>query len=752
MRSPRGITLRITLLGWLVTLITLAVFVMVIVPEQKREFELNLESKARGVAASIKGVAAGAAMSEDYSVVVDQAMQVLSGDQAIDFLIITKNDGFSVVTDRSKWKTETLGVAWRPATRAPSRSIGTEPLFGRRVFHYATPFDYSGIQWGWIHVGLSLDSYDQSVRRTYRRTGALALLCVGMSLLISLIYAKRLVKPIRVLHAAVAQVAQGNLHARAEVRSRDEIEQLAKAFNVMATTILARNQILESVGFAAQELLSATEWTAVVEEVLESIGRATGTSRAYVFENATHDGILSCSLRYEWLGPDVAATRDRWQHFPWQGGGLDHWAEQLKSRQVVTAKPAEMEEGARALLDPEIKSLISVPIFVGDLWWGFLGFDDCGQEREWGDAEKDSLGAVANMLGASIMRQRAQDDLIDAKATLECRVIERTHELQEQVAARDRAHAELAAAQQRLVELSRQAGMAEVATGVLHNVGNVLNSVNVAATIALEKLQRSRVEKLVTVAGLLQEHEGDLGLFVREDSKGGRVLPYLTKLAQHLVQEKDGMMSELAQLSRHVDHIKEIVAAQQSYATTAGFVERVSIAKLMEDALAISKDGMERDDVLVQRHFAEIPDVLTDKHKVLQIVLNLLRNARDATKASGRKLKEIHVHLRPAGPDRLQIEVSDNGIGLGPDDLQRVFQHGFTTKKGGHGFGLHSGALAAGELRGRLTASSEGPGRGATFLLDLPLQVHSSSERPGARTNSQQSDRHGGRSTGKNGA
>jgi len=155
MRLPKGITLRITLLGWMVTLITLGVFIMVIVPGQKREFELSLESKARGVAVSIRGVAAGAAVSEDYSAVVDQAMQVLSGDQAIDYVVMTKNDGFSVVVDRSTWKIAKLGDAWHPVTRTPASSIGASPLFGRRVFQYAFPFDYSGIQWGWIPTSAS---------------------------------------------------------------------------------------------------------------------------------------------------------------------------------------------------------------------------------------------------------------------------------------------------------------------------------------------------------------------------------------------------------------------------------------------------------------------------------------------------------------------------------------------------------------------------------------------------------------------
>jgi hypothetical protein len=104
---------------------------------------------------------------EDYSAVVDQAMQVLAGDPQIEYVVMTKNDGFSIVIDRSNWKIAKLEAAWRPAIRNENSSIGIWPLFGRRVFQYACPFDYNGVPWGWIHVGLSLDAYNASVRRTW---------------------------------------------------------------------------------------------------------------------------------------------------------------------------------------------------------------------------------------------------------------------------------------------------------------------------------------------------------------------------------------------------------------------------------------------------------------------------------------------------------------------------------------------------------------------------------------------------------
>lgn len=724
MRLPIGIALRITLLGWMVTLLTLAVFVMVIIPEQKREFELSLESKARGVAVSIRGVAAGAAVSEDYSAVVDQAMQVLSGDLAIDYVVITKNDGFSIVIDRSAWRTEKLGDAWRPLNRTAVSAIGTSLLFRRRVFQYAFPFDYSGIQWGWIHIGLSLDAYDQSVRRTYQGTGALTVVCGGLSLVISLFYAGRLVRPIRILHAAVERVAHGDLHARAEVNSRDEIERLAAAFNDMARTILARNQILESVSFAAKQFLSDRDRDTIFGEVLERVGQAAGISRACVLKMYEEEGILQSTLEREWMAPGGPPAGTGGVVCPWNSEAAQGWVRLLRSGAIVTVCADSCPPSLRDSIDSRTRSTIMVPVAVAGEWWGIVAFHDFVQEREWGEAERDSLRAVADMMGAFITRHRVRTALEEAKETLEQRVIERTHELREQIEAKDRAHADLAAAQQRLIELSRRAGMAEIATGVLHNVGNVLNSVNVSTSLVASKVRESRVENLAAAIQMLEQHSADLPAFLEKDPRGQRVLPYLTKLGSHFRSERDSLLSELEALSSHVGHIKQIVATQQNYAQVSGLVENLQLADLVDDALRIVEPGMAGKGIQIERDFESLPEIAAEKHNILQILLNLLRNAKQAVReenGAGPPLIRIRIHR--LGKSRVSLAVEDNGVGLPPENLTRIFGHGFTTKVGGHGFGLHSCALAASQMGGSLRAESDGPGHGATFTLELPLKI-----------------------------
>lgn len=275
--------------------------------------------------------------------------------------------------------------------------------------------------------------------------------------------------------------------------------------------------------------------------------------------------------------------------------------------------------------------------------------------------------------------------------------------------------------QQQLRDASRDAGMAEVATNVLHNVGNVLNSVNVSASLVTDSVKRSRATGLARVVALVKEHAADLGAFVSADERGKHLPVYLEELSKALLTEQSETLSELDSLAKNIQHIKQIVAMQQSYAKLAGVTDTIDLRSLVDDCLRISAAADVAARVTVQREFENVPPIVVDKHKVLQILVNLLRNARHACEASGKadKLVTVKVASRSGG---VRIAVTDNGIGIPAENMTRIFSHGFTTKKEGHGFGLHGGALAARELGGALQAASEGPGAGATFTLDLPLR------------------------------
>lgn len=290
------------------------------------------------------------------------------------------------------------------------------------------------------------------------------------------------------------------------------------------------------------------------------------------------------------------------------------------------------------------------------------------------------------------------------------------------ITAMKEAEATLEETHKRLAHTSRMAGMAEVATDILHNVGNVLNSVNVSCSMVMERLQESPATNLARIPQMLREQTGNLDAFLTTDPKGKKIPDYLGMLAKNIEEQRTFSLGELDQLRRHIDHIKQVVAMQQNYAKVAGVEELVEVVNLIDDALHINASALDRHRVELQRDLASLPPLLVDKHKVLQILVNLVSNAKYAVSAAERTDKMVTVRARSAGAERVQIQVVDNGIGIVPENLARVFAHGFTTRPEGHGFGLHSGALAAQELGGSLTVQSAGAGHGATFTLELPLK------------------------------
>ena len=275
---------------------------------------------------------------------------------------------------------------------------------------------------------------------------------------------------------------------------------------------------------------------------------------------------------------------------------------------------------------------------------------------------------------------------------------------------------------QELIVASRQAGKAEVATSVLHNVGNVLNSVGVSATLVANQLHHTKAANIAKLAALFDEHRADLATFLTTDSRGQTIPAYLASLAESLATEQTTLLAEIALLRQNIEHIKDIVSMQQANARTSGVTEPISLPDLLEEALRMNADALADHDVATIRDYQARPVVTTDKNRVLQILINLVRNAKLACVDSGRPDQQITVRI--TSDDRsAQIAVIDNGVGIPAENLARIFNHGFTTRKTGHGFGLHSAKLAAKELGGALTVQSDGPGHGAAFTLELPCHL-----------------------------
>lgn len=277
----------------------------------------------------------------------------------------------------------------------------------------------------------------------------------------------------------------------------------------------------------------------------------------------------------------------------------------------------------------------------------------------------------------------------------------------------------------KLVESARQGGMVEVATNILHNVGNVLNSVNISIFTLKNVLQKNHMNDLKQISELIRANSHQLTEFINTDEKGKLLLDYFDKLSTKLIDERTHFKNEIAMLIKNVEHIKNIIALQQKIAGSAGFTETVILADVIDDSIKISLT--EEFSINIQKEYRINKPVIIDKIKVQQIVVNLIRNAKESLIESSKDDKEILINLSAIKKEEknwIEIKIQDNGTGILAEHLIRIFNFGFTTKKTGHGFGLHASIISAKELGGSLVVSSEGLNKGATFTLYLPHEPY----------------------------
>jgi PAS domain S-box-containing protein len=337
-----------------------------------------------------------------------------------------------------------------------------------------------------------------------------------------------------------------------------------------------------------------------------------------------------------------------------------------------------------------------------------------------------SLDDVTELEEANVALSNAVKELEGSRAQIMNQNVELEHKnesLVVEIAERKKAESEREVLHRRLQDASRQIGMAEVAASVLHNVGNVLNSVNVSVGLIHKTLERTPVDKFGRIGQMVQDHMNDLNVYLAQDEKGKQIPTYIVKLAEQVNTNFAGINKELDSLDSNVEHIRRIITAQQGLAKPQVLLEPIQLKDVIEQALAINRDSLERGGITLVREYTELPATMCDRHQVLQIMVNLINNAIHVMKAAPGRPHRLTVRIgyHPASRERVQIQVRDTGIGIKPDNFKRLFTQGFTTREGGQGLGLHSSFLAAKLLGGTLSAASEGEGQGATFTLDLPL-------------------------------
>jgi len=305
----------------------------------------------------------------------------------------------------------------------------------------------------------------------------------------------------------------------------------------------------------------------------------------------------------------------------------------------------------------------------------------------------------------NITLEVTQNKLKDLNLNLEQKVLARTAELKD--------------TQEKLLESARAAGVAEVAINVLHNIGNVLNSVNVINQTNYEIIKKSKTIALQKTTELLTQNADQIAYYLSSDPRGKKVPELFIKLATALKEENISLEDNTYRMLNSISMMTNIISSQQEYAKTDLLQENIQLSSILDETINIQANLIKNYRVELKRHYQKVPDIYAEKAKVHQILNNLLVNAIQATSVNDNTKLAIDLDIYQQ-EEKIIFEIKDQGIGIKDEDLTKVFHHGFTTKKKGHGFGLHSCANLMSEMHGTIHAESKGLGKGACFRLAFP--------------------------------
>jgi PAS domain S-box-containing protein len=199
-----------------------------------------------------------------------------------------------------------------------------------------------------------------------------------------------------------------------------EAQELEREERKLAIKLLRRrDEILKAVHLFTERFLRMPLTESSIEPILETLGHATEVSRVYIFESHTQpDGIQVTSQRCEWVAAGIVSqlNNPELQQLPWLATGFERWVDTLSRRELIYGHVSDFPESERQILSAQdIISVLVAPIFVGESWWGFIGFDDCRNAREWSPVEIEALKTAANVLGAAIQRKNAEDALMESE-------------------------------------------------------------------------------------------------------------------------------------------------------------------------------------------------------------------------------------------------------------------------------------------------------------------------------------------------
>lgn len=288
------------------------------------------------------------------------------------------------------------------------------------------------------------------------------------------------------------------------------------------------------------------------------------------------------------------------------------------------------------------------------------------------------------------------------------------------ISARKASEEEINQLNQKMLITSRQAGMADVAISVLHNVGNILNSINVSLVRMREFFPESNIHKLKPLSLAIIEYLNSNNL--QGDKKGALISRYLSELSELIEKESRALFEEILHVMKQFEHIRDVVTLQMDIAGVSELRERVDISEIVDQAIHMIFTESDYKKICIKNNIIKNITFVTQKQKLLQVLINIIKNAKEAVIEKDSDNKEISISVsHEDDKSLLKIQIEDNGIGIKKNSIDSVFSMGFTTKSKGHGYGLHSSAIIVREIGGELSVDSKGENRGAVFTIKIPL-------------------------------